>query len=48
MSLPNLLFGSCLICVNFNDTLLSLIISDKCQIKNIDIFNLINLNLYKF
>jgi hypothetical protein len=30
MSLPNLLFGSCLICVNFNETLLSFIISAKC------------------
>ena len=46
MSLPNLLFGSCLICVNFNDTLLSLIISAKCLLvtsKSLNLsFNLLN------
>ena len=46
MSLPNLLFGSCLICVNFNETLLSFIISAKCLLvtsKSLNLsFNLLN------
>jgi hypothetical protein len=34
------LFGSCLICVNFNDTLLSFIISAKCLLDNSKSLNL--------